>query len=86
MKRLLTFSLLLFPVASMAQQGTITYNRATQYDFVLPDRVPQEIRDMVPESNVSSMVLIFNEHESLMRMAPQVAATRNDRAPCRTRM
>ena len=71
MNRLPAFLLVFFPVAASAQQGTVFYDYAVQYDFEVPERVPAEWRDQIPSSNVGSLVLLFNESASLMIPAPK---------------
>ena len=78
MRNLLFLSLMLLPVATSAQQGSILYDRAVQFDYsLLPPNRPQ-LRDRIPPQIISSMVLFFNESESLMTEAP---GTEVDPAP-----
>ena len=60
MRTLLAFALLLCPVAVSAQQGTITFERAVQYEFEIPERLPENMRAMVETDNVTPMVLYFS--------------------------
>lgn len=69
MKKLLTFLLVLFPVAAAAQEGAILFDRAVQYDFEVPEAWAAW-KDMIPSANISSMLLLFNESASLMIPAP----------------
>ena len=70
MKELLTFLLVLLPTAATAQQGAILYERAVKYEFEVPDRFPQEYKDLIQAANVTSMLLFFTESASLMMPAP----------------
>ena len=70
MKRLLTFLLVLFPVAASAQQGTVRYDHAVQYDFEVPEAWAA-MKDQIPTSNISSLLLFFDESASLMIPAPK---------------
>ena len=76
MRSLLVLSLMLLPVATSAQQGSILYDRAVAFDYsLLPPNRPQ-LRDRIPAQSVSSMVLFFNESESLMTtLSPAVDPT-----------
>ncbi len=69
MKRLLVFLLALMPIAASAQSGAILFDRAVRYDFELPERMG-EMRDQIPAANVGSLILLFNETESLMTPVP----------------
>ena len=70
MNRLLTCLLVLFPAAASSQQGAILYERAVKYEFEVPDRLPQDYRDMIQTADVTSMLLFFNKSASLMMPAP----------------
>jgi GLPGLI family protein len=69
MKRLLILLVTLFPAAASAQEGTVTYDRAVQYDFEVPEAW-EEYKDMIPSQSITSMVLLFNASESVMIPAP----------------
>ena len=75
MKRLLAILLLLFPVAASAQQGAILFDRQVQYGFEVPEQLRErpgmeELLELMPAANYSSMLLLFNESASLMTPAP----------------
>jgi len=69
MKTLLVFLLALFPAVAVAQSGVILFDRAVRYDFELPERLG-EMRNQIPSANISSLLLLFNESESLLVPAP----------------
>ncbi len=69
MRNLVVLALMLFPVAGSAQQGSIQYDRAVQFDYsLLPADRPQ-LRELIPPQSFTPMVLFFNESESLMTEA-----------------
>ena len=70
MSRLLALALILLPVAAPAQEGSVQYDRAVQYDFELPPG-REELRKQIPSQSVTRMVLLFDESGSLMKEAPQ---------------
>jgi len=67
---LLLFSLTLFPVAASAQQGRISFDHGVQYDFEVPERVSADLRSQVPSARSGTMILLFDESESIMEPAP----------------
>ena len=69
MNRRLVFLLVLFPAAASAQEGSIRFDRAVQYDFEVPEGW-SEYEDLIPPANVSAVLLLFNESASLMIPAP----------------
>ena len=69
MKWLIVSLLALFPLAASAQSGAILFDRAVRYDFELPEQL-QGVRDQIPTSNFSYLILLFNESESMMTPAP----------------
>jgi len=52
------------------QQGAVTYDRAIEYSFEVPDFF-REMRDEIPNKRTSSMVLLFDETQSITQEAPQ---------------
>ena len=76
MRRLLVLSLMLFPVAASAQQGTILFDVAVQFDYDLLPQARQALRDQIPPQTITSMVLFFNQSESLMTGVETVEAER----------
>ena len=70
MRPLLTLSFLLFPVALSAQEGIIRFDRVVEYDFELPEG-RENLRSQIPAQSVGSIVLFFNESESLMKPASE---------------
>ncbi len=81
MKRLLAFLFIVLPVAASAQEGAILFDRSVKFDFEVPEAW-EEMKDQIPSSNFSSMLLLFNESASLMIPAPieEEAPTRMTRA------
>ena len=69
-KLLLTSFLVLIPLVAAAQQGRVLFDLAVQFDFELPPE-RKELRDQIPSESITSMVLLFNESESLMKAAPE---------------
>lgn len=69
MKKIIPFILILIPLVAPAQEGLILFDRAVQYDFEIPEAL-ESIRDQIPLETVTSMVLYFNETESLMEVVP----------------
>ena len=68
-KLLLTSFLVLIPLVAAAQQGRVLFDLAVQFDFELPPG-REDLRDQIPSESMTSMVLLFNESESLMKAAP----------------
>jgi len=52
-----------------AQEGSVLYDRAVQYDFELPPRA-EHLRDQIPSQSVTRVVLLFDESGALMKAAP----------------
>ena len=77
MQRLLVLFLLLFPAAASAQQGTIRFDVAVQFDYDLLPEARQALRDQIPPQTITSMMLFFNESESLMKGAPSAEDERS---------
>jgi len=69
MKWFLALFLMLLPVAASAQEGSVRFDRAVQYDFELPPE-REDLRDMIPSESITSMVLLFSASESLTAPAP----------------
>ncbi len=72
MRKLLVLCLMLFPVAASAQQGSIQFDRAVQFDYDLLPEARAALRDQIPPQTITSVMLLFNESESLMKGAPSV--------------
>ena len=70
MSRLLALSLILLPVATSAQEGSVLYDRAMRYDFELPPG-REELRKQIPSQSITRMILLFDESGSLMKEAPK---------------
>lgn len=58
-----------FPLA--AQQGVVTYDRATRTALELPPQVMERIGDQIPGETFESLVLLFSPDESVMIPAPE---------------
>ena len=67
---LLLLVLTLFPMAASAQEGRITFDHGVQYDFEVPDNIPADFRSQVPTARSGTMILLFDESESIMEPAP----------------
>jgi len=72
MKQLLSLIALVlaFPLSSIAQEGSVLYERIVKMDFELPPEM-EHMRDQIPTDNTTSMILYFNELESLMKAAEE---------------
>ncbi|NQV71552.1 GLPGLI family protein [bacterium] len=70
MKKLLFLLISLSPLMATAQSGSITYERVVKIDIDLPPEM-ESMRAQIPTENKSSLVLYFNELESLMKAAPK---------------
>ncbi len=66
MRSLLTCFLLLAPILASAQEGSIIYDKAVKYEFEIPPRL-ESMKDQIPLEQTTSMVLLFNDSESLMK-------------------
>ncbi len=68
MKRLLSLLALVLalPLSAVAQEGSVLYERIVKMEFELPPEM-EHMRDQIPRENTTSMVLYFNELESLMK-------------------
>ena len=62
--------LIFIPTAAFGQQGVVLYDRAIRYEFEVPERV-REMRLEIPSADISSLILLFNEYESLLVPAPE---------------
>ena len=71
MRRLIVLFGLLVPAAASAQEGRIAFSRSVQYEFELPEGFPEEMRERIPQANVSELILFFNATESIMVSAPK---------------
>ncbi len=76
MRKLLVLCLALFPVAASAQQGTILFDLAVQFDYDLLPAGREALRDQIPPLSFTSMVLLFDGSESLMKVAPSAEDAR----------
>ena len=70
MKKLLFLLISLSPLVATAQSGSITYERVVKIEIDLPPEM-ESMRAQIPTENKSSLVLYFNEMESLMKAAPK---------------
>ncbi len=77
MRKLLVLCLALFPVAASAQQGTILFDLAVQFDYDLLPAGREALRDQIPPLSFTSMVLLFDGSESLMKVAPSAEDARS---------
>ena len=66
---LLSLLVALMAVGVAAQEGSVLYDRAVQYDFELPPRA-EHLRDQIPSQSVTRVVLLFDESGALMKAAP----------------
>ncbi|MDX1395922.1 MAG: GLPGLI family protein [Gemmatimonadota bacterium] len=73
--------LLAMPGALAAQEGRIAFSRSVQYDFELPEGMPEEMRERIPGARVSELLLFFTPTESVMVEAasPEPQAEGQDR-------
>lgn len=78
-QHLIAFGLMLTPFALSAQEGTIRFDRVVKIQFDAP-RLPDRIRERIPEQGVRPMLLYFTSTESLMVPA-QEAETAQRGAP-----
>ena len=74
MKKLLFLLISLSPLVATAQYGSITYERVVKIEIDLPPEM-ESMRAQIPTENKSSLVLYFNEMESLMKAAPKEEST-----------
>ena len=58
--------LLVLPGPLAAQEGRIAFSRSVQYDFELPEGMPAEMRERLPNARVSELLLFFDPSESVM--------------------
>ena len=74
MKQLLALLALVLalPLSAVAQEGSVLYERTVKMEFDLPPEM-EHMRDQIPTENTTSMILYFNELESLMKAAPKEA-------------
>jgi hypothetical protein len=54
-----------------AQQGVVTYDRATRTALELPPEIMERIGDRIPGETFESLVLLFSPEESVMIPAPE---------------
>ncbi len=66
MKKLLILFIALLPLAASAQEGTVKYDRTIKMEIDLPPEM-ESMRDQFPTENTTSMLLHFNEFESVMK-------------------
>ena len=76
MRKLLVLCLALFPAAASGQQGTILFDLAVQFDYDLLPAGREAMRDQIPPLTFTSMVLLFDGSESLMKGAPSAEDAR----------
>jgi GLPGLI family protein len=81
MRRLLVLCFLLVAAPAWAQEGRVVFKRSVQFDFELPERIPEQMRSRIPTQRVDDLVLLFNASESVMVPAPEPEA--EDGAPTR---
>lgn len=70
MRKLLALTLVLTPWPLQAQEGAILFDRSVRYDFELPERMDADARAQIPSRSITTMLLFFNESETLMVPAP----------------
>ncbi len=70
MKKLLLLLVALTPIAAFGQSGMVTYEQIVKIEIDLPPEM-ESMRAQIPAESKSSMILYFNEMESLMKAAPQ---------------
>ncbi|MDH3735178.1 MAG: GLPGLI family protein [Gemmatimonadota bacterium] len=70
MHKLFALAFLMVPGMASAQEGRIAFSRSVQYEFEIPERLPQEFRDQIPTTNVDEFLYFFNAGESVMLPAP----------------
>ena len=73
MKKLLFLLVALLPMVASAQSGSITFERVVKIDIELPPEM-ESMRAQIPTESKNSLVLYFNEMESLMKAAPKEEA------------
>lgn len=71
LRRIIAVGIVLIPAPLSAQEGRIAFSRSVQYDFELPEGIPEEMREQIPTANVSDLLLFFNATESIMVSAPE---------------
>jgi len=68
--RHLLLCLLLLPLVASAQEGVVTYDESEKIEIELPPEMAS-MRDQIPNSRTSSMLLYFSESRTLMKNAPR---------------
>ena len=71
------FSILIFlslAFAVNAQQGHIKYKEEIKFDIDLPDDVAEQMKGMLPSSQVTYQSLFFTENESLYKAFDEASA------------
>jgi len=79
------------PRPASAQEGIVTYDRATRTALELPPEIMERIGDQIPGESFESLVLLFSPTESVMIPAPELeseepAAPAPGGAPMQRRM
>jgi len=59
------------PLGSPAQEGAVTYDRATRIALELPPQVRERLGDEIPGERFESLVLLFSPEETVMIPAPE---------------
>ena len=65
---------LALPAAAAAQQGAITYDRATRLALELPPEIQERFGDQIPGESFETLVLLFSPQETVMIPAPETEA------------
>jgi GLPGLI family protein len=63
--------MLLLPAAVSAQEGRIAYSRSVQFDYELPEGMPEQMLEQFPRADVAQLLLFFTPTESIMVSAPE---------------
>lgn len=61
------------PAGAAAQEGAITFDRATRLAVELPDRIQERFGDEIPGESFETLVLLFSPAETVMIPAPDGA-------------
>jgi GLPGLI family protein len=63
----LLFVMLPIIVAAQNKEGQVLYTATAQLKINLPDDAPEEMKKMVPPTQISQQIMLFNEQETLYR-------------------
>lgn len=69
------------PGKATAQEGAITYDRATRLAVDLPPQIQERFGDEIPGESFETLVLLFSPAETVMLPAPEEEPMQPDEAP-----